>query len=88
VGQTISSVFFLDTLSAKGWNDILALARSYPGFKDFTPQEIEDLLYAASRAEHATRHKSNANIPTLGTRQELVRLGLLSNELKLEGEKA
>lgn len=43
----------------------------------------KDLLLAARKAEAATRHKSNTNIPTLGTRNRLIDAGILTNNLKL-----
>ena len=55
-------------------------------WEDFTPVEVVSFLMAARYAEKTTRHKLNPNIPTLGTRQELVEQGLLSNELTLEEE--
>jgi len=51
-----------------------------------TLTEIQAFLKAARKAEAATRHKLNPNIPTLGTRQDLVEQKLLNNELKLEVE--
>ncbi len=50
-------------------------------FDGFSVAEIGLLLGAAVRAEKATRHKANGNIPMLGFREELVEAGILSNEL-------
>lgn len=53
-------------------------------FNSFSRPEVEALLLAARKAEATTRHKENPSIPTLGTRQDLVGQGLLSNNLKEE----
>lgn len=50
---------------------------------NFAPIEF---LKAARRAEAATRHKSNANIPTLGTRKDLIEAGILTNNLSIHKE--
>jgi NH3-dependent NAD+ synthetase len=50
-------------------------------FPELGPAEIETLLRAARSAEKETRHKSNPGIPSLGTRQELVDAGILTNDL-------
>lgn len=55
----------------------IAMATS---FKGFTWAETQGFLAAAKRAEKATRHKE-ANLPSLGSRETLVDLGILSNEI-------
>jgi len=50
-------------------------------FAGFSVAEIGLLLGASVRAEKATRHKANGNIPMLGSRRELVYAGILSNDL-------
>ena len=47
----------------------------------FTHQEITTFLLAARTAEDQTRHKMNPNCPTYGTRAELVKAGILTNDL-------
>lgn len=42
-------------------------------------EAITTLLFATRKAERQTRHKANPNIPTLGTRKELVGAGILSD---------
>jgi len=42
---------------------------------------VREFLEAARKAEKQTRHKMNPNIPTLGTRWELVEEDILTNEL-------
>jgi len=49
----------------------------------FTPEQVKAFIMAGRKAERATRHKSNANIPTLGTRQELLAAGILTNKLEV-----
>lgn len=45
-------------------------------------EEMIKFAEAAIKAERATRHKQNSNIPTLGNRSELVELGILSDRLE------
>ena len=42
---------------------------------------VDEFLRAARKAERQTRHKMNPNIPELGTRLDLIRAGILTNEL-------
>jgi NH3-dependent NAD+ synthetase len=44
-------------------------------------EEIEGLIRSGRKLERLSRHKANPNIPTLGTRAELVEAGLLTDEL-------
>ena len=55
---------------------------SFPGYP---LNEIEQLLRSCRKLEHTSRHKANPNIPSLGNRDELVRAGLLTNELPVQG---
>lgn len=41
----------------------------------------ETFIYNAVKVERSTRHKANPNIPTLGSREELTKHGILTNEL-------
>lgn len=66
-----------DDPPAWGW----AVGQAEDYFKGFSDPEIEAFLRAARRAEQATRHKWNPNIPTLGTRIELRMEGILSERL-------
>ncbi len=50
-------------------------------FPAIEPTVIEKLLLAARRAERSTRHKLNPNIPSLGSRADLLRTGILTDEL-------
>lgn len=45
-----------------------------------TVDQIMNLLKGARKAEAQTRHKENPNIPQLGTRQELLAAGILSDD--------
>jgi len=51
--------------------------------EEFTDQEVLDILQAVKKLEKATRHKMNPNIPTLGTRQDLIKAGVLTDQLTL-----
>lgn len=62
-------------------SDLVGVARRYFPEDQFTTEEVGAFLLAARKAEKNTRHKSNENIPILGTRESLVRSGILSNEL-------
>jgi NAD+ synthetase len=50
-------------------------------FAGFAADEVRELLLSARYAERATRHKSNPNCPTLGTRRELLDAGILTDAL-------
>lgn len=50
-------------------------------FRGFTDEESLAILKAARKVERQTRHKSNPNLLSLGTRYALVRAGLLTNSL-------
>lgn len=53
-------------------------------FDGFSDEEIRNLLVAARKAEKATRHKFNPNIPTLGNRFDLRDAGIITDELRVE----
>ena len=42
---------------------------------------IVEFLRSARKIEAGTRHKANPNVPTLGTREQLLEAGLVTNEL-------
>jgi len=50
-------------------------------FPNFKAQELETLITAAFLAERVTRHKLNPNIPTYGSRPQLIFSGILTNDL-------
>ncbi|MBL4770834.1 MAG: hypothetical protein JKY61_06765 [Planctomycetes bacterium] len=50
-------------------------------FPNHTPSEIQGLLRSCRKLEHTSRHKANPNIPSLGTRAELVSAGLITDDL-------
>jgi hypothetical protein len=50
-------------------------------FKGIPEDVVRALLTNARRIERATRHKMNPNCPTLGDREEMIRLGLITNDL-------
>ncbi len=50
-------------------------------FAGYSTSEIEGLIRSCRKLERVSRHKANPNIPTLGTRAELVAAKLLTDEL-------
>ncbi len=82
---TCAEVLFADDLDTDDLIPLAALAFSSGYFDGFEAKEIEAALLAARRAEKITRHKMNPNIPTYGTREELVRKGILTNDLPTIG---
>lgn len=63
------------------WAGILEHARISGFFGGMSAEMIERLLRAARRVEFNTRHKQNSDMPTLVSRDELVRSGFLTNDL-------
>ena len=57
--------------------NIIAEATYAGPLRDLPFHLAGDILMAARKAERITRHKMNPNCPTYGTRQELVRQGIL-----------
>lgn len=77
--MTWGDVLFGDT--EPPWELTTSYARNLKLFPGFTVALIEAFLKAARKAERVTRHKSNATIPTLGSRMTLMDEGILSNDL-------
>lgn len=50
-------------------------------FPDHSSEVIEQLIRSSRKLEATSRHKANPNIPMLGTREELIERGLISNSL-------
>ena len=50
-----------------------------PFFPGYSAHEIEGLLRSCRKLEAASRHKANPNIPSLGTRAELLQAGILTD---------
>ena len=82
---------FADTAAGSGLFDdsttdatlepMIAGACGEAAFSTITPSTTERMLRAARRTERITRHKENPNCPTLGTRDELIADGILTNTL-------
>ncbi len=53
-------------------------AEYFPGY---ATSEIQGLLRSCRKLEHTSRHKENPNIPSLGTRADLVQAGFLTDKL-------
>lgn len=70
-----------EDMDSYDWVDVIARAVESGIFKGMTAESIEALLRAAQRAEKATRHKLNPNIPTYGDREDLVGQDILTNKL-------
>ncbi len=56
-------------------------AQQSAAFAGVDSSAIDRMLAAARRTERITRHKENPNCPTLGDRTEMVRSGVLTNQL-------
>ena len=63
------------------WSTLVAMAEASKCF-DHDPETIEALLRGTRKAEAQTRHKENPAIPQLGTRAELLELGILSDNFE------
>ena len=50
-------------------------------FADHSREEIVGLLRSCRKLERASRHKANPNIPSLGSRAELLEARILTNTL-------
>lgn len=61
--------------------EIMDKATDSPLFAGIPADTVEALLRAARKVEAMTRHKWNPNCPALGTRQELLDAGILTNTL-------
>ena len=79
---TINDLLFGST--EPDWKALLLKATNSKNWTTVPDSDIIPLLIAARKAERMTRHKDNSNIPTLGTREELVNQGILSNDLSKE----
>jgi len=77
---SIEAVLFGDT-GPSNWVAFVDKASYNDIFFGLGFGKVGDMLRAARKAEKQTRHKENPNIPTLGTRNELVEDGILTNEL-------
>jgi len=66
------------------WPEIMNVVQAQRGggvWSGIPAENVREFLEAARKAEKQTRHKMNPNIPTLGTRWELVEEDILTNEL-------
>lgn len=81
VGVTYNEVSLFNDRTEPKWAILLAKAKTSKAFKDsgLSDTEIEALLKGARKAERQTRHKLNPNCPQLGSRQELLAAGILSD---------
>lgn len=56
-------------------------ASEHRAFLGLSAQQVEGFVVSAKKLEAQTRHKANPNIPSLGDRAELLRGGILTNDL-------
>ena len=80
VDSPAGTSLFDDAIPEKALEAMTAAAQATT-FRDIDAATTGAMLRAARRAEAATRHKYNPNIPTLGTRTDLVRDGALTDDL-------
>jgi len=84
VEKTLFSAYKPDSDSNRyNWKNLLRFARdsgTFPANK-FYDVEVLAFLKAARKIERITRHKENPSIPTLGTRAELLKAGILTNKM-------
>ena len=62
-------------------DDIIKDAVDHPAFESVDKCTVRDLLKVARHVEKITRHKNNPNIPSLGSRKELLEAGILTDNL-------
>lgn len=77
--EQAAGLFLQTEPNASAWSALLQAAQAF--FPGHEATEVEALLRSARQLERASRHKANPNIPTLGTRAQLLGLGLLTDEL-------
>ncbi len=65
--------------------ELIGSARESTAFRGIEPALVGPLISAARHMERVTRHKHNPAVPTLGVRSDLVRGGLLTDELPRPG---
>jgi vacuolar-type H+-ATPase subunit B/Vma2 len=73
------AMLFSADLSQEDMQGLVATAAKSKAFAGSGLSDNELLLRGARKAEKATRHKMNPNIPALGTREELTKAGILSD---------
>ena len=76
----VEAVLF-DSREEPDWKYLDTFATRQPCWQPVPKGMVLAFLKAARKAEAQTRHKENPNIPMLGTRKELVKAGILTNEL-------
>ena len=81
--DTIAGSELFTTAASNTLEDIIAAAVGSDEFHGVGPELTAQILKAAQWAERATRHKANPNIPGLGQRDDLLRRGILTNDLPI-----
>ncbi len=74
------AVLFADSAPSDAqWVSMVEAAGAF--FPGFSRSEMDGLIRSCRKLEATTRHKANPNIPSLGTRAELIEAGILTDEL-------
>jgi NH3-dependent NAD+ synthetase len=81
--DTIAGSELFTTAASNTLEDIIAAAVGSDEFRGVESELTQQILKAAQWAERATRHKANPNIPGLGQRDDLLRRGILTNDLPI-----
>jgi NH3-dependent NAD+ synthetase len=81
IGDTTNENVLFSPHAEPHWARLVTRAKESGYFDEFGRSEVETFLMAARKTERITRHKVNPNCPTYGTREELVRKGILTNDL-------
>jgi len=81
--DTAAGASLFDAAAGEDELQAMTAAASPTTFLGVAPATCEAMFRAARRAEAATRHKHNPNIPALGTRADLLEAGILTDELPL-----
>lgn len=77
----VEDLLFAETLADDDLNALVEKASTSLVFQGVESDLIAKLLPKVRRVEAITRHKENPNCPGLGRRQDLVKLGILGDEL-------
>ncbi len=77
--KPVFEVLFQDRVDESTLEELTLLAAPFFDHSDL--EEVRAFVHSARTIEARTRHKMNPNCPSLGTREELIREAILSNEL-------
>lgn len=80
-GVPVEALLFAEIMSPSTMAFLTRKAENLPLFQGVPKQMVGNLLRAARRVEAGTRHKMNPNCPSLGSRQDLLDAGILTNDM-------